>query len=167
MPRTSPHLPPPNTQPQPLERFGPHESACHHDPSSGGSVEIGYARESFVPVCCAGSPGSACCGPFVRDRPGERSPGTAPWWAEGPGSDIYELVWTPWGGFEIGYEVWGLVPDKGHCFEGARLGMLPGHIIERIRIGLLIVQLISEIKASGLRGRGGAGFPSGMKYVCP
>ena len=27
------------------------------------------------------------------------------------------------------------------------------------------VQLISEIKASGLRGRGGAGFPSGMKWV--
>ena len=26
-------------------------------------------------------------------------------------------------------------------------------------------QLISEIKASGLRGRGGAGFPSGMKWV--
>ncbi|KAJ6161131.1 hypothetical protein N7470_004527 [Penicillium chermesinum] len=26
--------------------------------------------------------------------------------------------------------------------------------------------LISEIKASGLRGRGGAGFPSGLKYVC-
>ena len=24
--------------------------------------------------------------------------------------------------------------------------------------------LISEIKASGLRGRGGAGFPSGLKY---
>lgn len=28
-----------------------------------------------------------------------------------------------------------------------------------------ILQLISEIKASGLRGRGGAGFPSGMKWV--
>lgn len=27
------------------------------------------------------------------------------------------------------------------------------------------LQLISEIKASGLRGRGGAGFPSGLKYV--
>jgi NADH dehydrogenase (ubiquinone) flavoprotein 1 len=26
--------------------------------------------------------------------------------------------------------------------------------------------LINEIKASGLRGRGGAGFPSGLKYVC-
>ena len=26
--------------------------------------------------------------------------------------------------------------------------------------------IISEIKASGLRGRGGAGFPSGMKWVC-
>lgn len=26
-------------------------------------------------------------------------------------------------------------------------------------------QIISEIKASGLRGRGGAGFPSGMKWV--
>lgn len=30
---------------------------------------------------------------------------------------------------------------------------------------LTILQLISEIKASGLRGRGGAGFPSGLKYV--
>ena len=30
-----------------------------------------------------------------------------------------------------------------------------------------IGQLISEIKASGLRGRGGAGFPSGMKWVLP
>ena len=28
-------------------------------------------------------------------------------------------------------------------------------------------KLISEIKASGLRGRGGAGFPSGMKWVWP
>lgn len=27
------------------------------------------------------------------------------------------------------------------------------------------VQIISEIKASGLRGRGGAGFPSGLKWV--
>jgi NADH:ubiquinone oxidoreductase subunit F (NADH-binding) len=27
------------------------------------------------------------------------------------------------------------------------------------------VEIISEIKASGLRGRGGAGFPSGMKWV--
>lgn len=26
-------------------------------------------------------------------------------------------------------------------------------------------QIISEIKASGLRGRGGAGFPSGLKWV--
>ncbi len=26
--------------------------------------------------------------------------------------------------------------------------------------------LINEIKASGLRGRGGAGFPSGLKFVC-
>lgn len=26
--------------------------------------------------------------------------------------------------------------------------------------------IIGEIKASGLRGRGGAGFPSGMKWVC-
>lgn len=26
--------------------------------------------------------------------------------------------------------------------------------------------IINEIKASGLRGRGGAGFPSGLKYVC-
>lgn len=26
--------------------------------------------------------------------------------------------------------------------------------------------IISEIKTSGLRGRGGAGFPSGMKWVC-
>ena len=26
--------------------------------------------------------------------------------------------------------------------------------------------IISEVKASGLRGRGGAGFPSGMKWVC-
>jgi len=29
-----------------------------------------------------------------------------------------------------------------------------------------MTQIISEIKASGLRGRGGAGFPSGMKWVC-
>lgn len=29
------------------------------------------------------------------------------------------------------------------------------------------LQIISEIKASGLRGRGGAGFPSGLKWVCP
>lgn len=28
-----------------------------------------------------------------------------------------------------------------------------------------LLQIISEIKASGLRGRGGAGFPSGMKWV--
>lgn len=27
--------------------------------------------------------------------------------------------------------------------------------------------LINEIKASGLRGRGGAGFPSGLKFVSP
>lgn len=27
--------------------------------------------------------------------------------------------------------------------------------------------IIGEIKASGLRGRGGAGFPSGLKWVCP
>lgn len=27
--------------------------------------------------------------------------------------------------------------------------------------------IISEVKASGLRGRGGAGFPSGLKWVCP
>lgn len=26
--------------------------------------------------------------------------------------------------------------------------------------------IIGEIKASGLRGRGGAGFPSGLKWVC-
>ena len=26
--------------------------------------------------------------------------------------------------------------------------------------------IISEVKASGLRGRGGAGFPSGLKWVC-
>lgn len=26
--------------------------------------------------------------------------------------------------------------------------------------------IINEVKASGLRGRGGAGFPSGMKWVC-
>ena len=26
-------------------------------------------------------------------------------------------------------------------------------------------QIIDEVKASGLRGRGGAGFPSGLKYV--
>jgi NADH dehydrogenase (ubiquinone) flavoprotein 1 len=26
--------------------------------------------------------------------------------------------------------------------------------------------IISEMKASGLRGRGGAGFPSGLKWVC-
>jgi len=26
-------------------------------------------------------------------------------------------------------------------------------------------QIISEMKASGLRGRGGAGFPSGLKWV--
>lgn len=26
--------------------------------------------------------------------------------------------------------------------------------------------IINEIKASGLRGRGGAGFPSGLKWVC-
>ena len=32
---------------------------------------------------------------------------------------------------------------------------------------LTSLQLISEIKASGLRGRGGAGFPSGLKYVSP
>jgi NADH dehydrogenase (ubiquinone) flavoprotein 1 len=30
---------------------------------------------------------------------------------------------------------------------------------------LTMKQIISEIKASGLRGRGGAGFPSGMKWV--
>ena len=29
----------------------------------------------------------------------------------------------------------------------------------------VLPQIISEIKASGLRGRGGAGFPSGMKFV--
>lgn len=29
----------------------------------------------------------------------------------------------------------------------------------------LSLQLIGELKASGLRGRGGAGFPSGLKYV--
>jgi NADH dehydrogenase (ubiquinone) flavoprotein 1 len=27
--------------------------------------------------------------------------------------------------------------------------------------------IISEVKASGLRGRGGAGFPSGLKWVGP
>lgn len=26
--------------------------------------------------------------------------------------------------------------------------------------------IINEVKASGLRGRGGAGFPSGLKWVC-
>ena len=26
--------------------------------------------------------------------------------------------------------------------------------------------IIGEVKASGLRGRGGAGFPSGLKWVC-
>ncbi len=29
----------------------------------------------------------------------------------------------------------------------------------------IVPQIISEIKASGLRGRGGAGFPSGLKWV--
>ena len=33
------------------------------------------------------------------------------------------------------------------------------------RAVLKVIQIISEIKASGLRGRGGAGFPSGMKWV--
>lgn len=31
---------------------------------------------------------------------------------------------------------------------------------------LTVSKIISEIKASGLRGRGGAGFPSGLKWVC-
>lgn len=31
---------------------------------------------------------------------------------------------------------------------------------------LTYTQIISEIKKSGLRGRGGAGFPSGLKWVC-
>jgi NADH dehydrogenase (ubiquinone) flavoprotein 1 len=30
---------------------------------------------------------------------------------------------------------------------------------------LTVVKIISEIKKSGLRGRGGAGFPSGLKWV--
>lgn len=41
------------------------------------------------------------------------------------------------------------------------------HCPEMVKILILCsyLQLISELKASGLRGRGGAGFPSGLKYV--
>lgn len=41
------------------------------------------------------------------------------------------------------------------------------HFSEMVKILILCscLQLISELKASGLRGRGGAGFPSGLKYV--
>jgi NADH:ubiquinone oxidoreductase subunit F (NADH-binding) len=43
-----------------------------------------------------------------------------------------------------------------------------GVILEfEANMSLTCLQLISEIKASGLRGRGGAGFPSGLKYVSP
>ncbi|MBI1994413.1 MAG: NADH-quinone oxidoreductase subunit F, partial [Deltaproteobacteria bacterium] len=35
---------------------------------------------------------------------------------------------------------------------------------EKVVGGIFPEQLIEEIKASGLRGRGGAGFPTGMKW---
>ena len=97
----------------------------HHDPSSGGSLDFLLHRQSFLPLHRPSSPGAAGYGPFVRNRSGKRPPSTSPWRLEGSGSDIYQPLRTPWGGFEVGNEVWGLVPDKGYGSEGSRLGKNP------------------------------------------
>ena len=97
----------------------------HYDPSSGGSLDFLLHRQSFLPLHRPSSPGAARYGPFVRNRPGKRPPSTSPWRLEGSGSDIYKPLRTPWGGFEVGNEVWGLVPDKRYGSEGSRLGKNP------------------------------------------
>ena len=57
-----------------------------------------------------------------------------------------------------------MAQDQGNHPQGSRLGTEMLWTNSK-RVGLLTIrQIISEIKASGLRGRGGAGFPSGMKW---
>ena len=58
-----------------------------------------------------------------------------------------------------------MVQDEGDPAQRPRLGRCQNWIAFGVQ-KLTMPQIISEIKASGLRGRGGAGFPSGMKWVC-
>ena len=85
------------------------------------------------------------------------------WGIEGPGQDLPESVWPSWRGSEERYEVWRLVQDEGDFAQRTRLGV---YSWKHHTCSLADwIQIISEIKASGLRGRGGAGFPSGLKWV--
>jgi NADH-quinone oxidoreductase subunit F len=65
-------------------------------------------------------------------------------------SDAARILTASWGGPSV-------VPYDGYVAKGGYEGL-------RRALSMTPAELIDEVKASGLRGRGGAGFPTGVKW---
>ena len=65
-------------------------------------------------------------------------------------SQVTKVITTDWGNPDV-------VPFEGYRDRGGYEGL-------RAALGMTSAEVIETVKASGLRGRGGAGFPTGVKW---